>query len=97
MISPSLTVNPSGCTVTKSKTDTTGYNIGMSIVPSNKDCPAPSCSANINEKCPAVLRTGIDQTGVNTGCLSSCKGGFGMEVGGNRACCSGGESSPCEY
>jgi hypothetical protein len=66
-----------------------GFNVPMVIRPSLPDCMAPSCPTNINEMCPPLLRTGIDQNGRNLGCIAACNAGFGQEKWGNRACCSG--------
>lgn len=61
----------------------------MTILPSAPDCPKPDCPVNINAKCPAILRVGLDQQGANLGCTHACIKGFGQEQFGNRACCSG--------
>ncbi|KAL7418585.1 hypothetical protein Q5752_007043 [Cryptotrichosporon argae] len=76
-----------------------GFNIPLSIAPSDSACEAPACAADINALCPAILRTAIDASGVNYGCAHACNAGFGEETYGNRACCSGGyaaEPALCE-
>ena len=38
---------------------------------------------------PVGLAAGLDKNGVNLGCLAACNAGFGAELYGNRACCTG--------
>ncbi|KAK8849433.1 hypothetical protein IAR55_004765 [Kwoniella newhampshirensis] len=71
-----------------------GFNIPLSIEVSDSSCTSPKCEYNINMDCPAVLRTSLDKTGKNLGCLQPCNAGFGQEKYGNRACCSGGYNDP---
>ncbi|WVO13703.1 hypothetical protein L204_101324 [Cryptococcus depauperatus] len=66
-----------------------GFNIPLSIIPSISSCQAPRCEVNINQLCPSPLRTSLDKEGVNLGCISPCNAGFGQEIYGNRACCTG--------
>lgn len=66
-----------------------GFNIPLNIIPSISTCAEPQCQVNINALCPLVLRTSFDQKGVNLGCISHCKAGFGQEIYGNRACFTG--------
>ena len=61
----------------------------LNILPSVKSCDQPQCQVNVNALCPALLRTGLDQNGVNYGCIAACNAGFGAEKFGNRACCTG--------
>ncbi|AAW43473.2 conserved hypothetical protein [Cryptococcus deneoformans JEC21] len=66
-----------------------GFNIPLNIIPSISTCPQPQCQVNINVLCPPLLRTSLDQKGVNLGCIAPCNRGFGQELYGNRACCTG--------
>ncbi|KIR56462.1 thaumatin family protein [Cryptococcus gattii Ru294] len=64
-----------------------GFNIPLNIIPSISTCTEPQCQVNINALCPPLLRTSLDQNGVNLGCIAPCNAGFGQEIYGNRACC----------
>ncbi|OXG81108.1 thaumatin family protein [Cryptococcus neoformans Gb118] len=66
-----------------------GFNIPLNIIPSISTCAEPQCQVNINALCPPLLRTSFDQNGVNLGCIAPCNRGFGQELYGNRACCTG--------
>ncbi|KAE8542310.1 hypothetical protein D1P53_001084 [Cryptococcus gattii VGV] len=66
-----------------------GFNIPLNIIPSISTCAEPQCQVNINALCPPLLRTSLDQNGVNLGCIAPCNAGFGQEIYGNRACCTG--------
>ncbi|KAK4686813.1 ATP-binding cassette, subfamily B (MDR/TAP), member 10, partial [Tremellales sp. Uapishka_1] len=67
-----------------------GFNIPMNVVPSISSCSSATCDGNVNAVCPPLLRTSLDEDGVNLACLSPCNAGFGGEEFGNRACCTGG-------
>ncbi|WVQ79506.1 hypothetical protein IAT38_001605 [Cryptococcus sp. DSM 104549] len=71
-----------------------GFNVPLSIIPSIPSCPQPQCQVNINQLCPPLLRTSLDQDGVNLGCIAPCNAGFGQEIYGNRACCTGAYANP---
>ncbi|OCF74263.1 hypothetical protein I204_04633 [Kwoniella mangroviensis CBS 8886] len=66
-----------------------GYNVPLNIYPSDQNCLSPVCEGNVNKYCPPLLRTGLDKNGVNLGCMAPCNAGFGDELYGNRACCTG--------
>nr|AAV65287.1 thaumatin-like protein [Thuja occidentalis] len=42
-----------------------GFNVPLSINPTNTGCTAPACKADVNAACPAELK-------VNSGCNSAC-------------------------
>ncbi|KIR29579.1 thaumatin family protein [Cryptococcus deuterogattii 99/473] len=69
-----------------------GFNIPLNIIPSVSSCAEPQCQVNINALCPPLLRTSLDQNGVNLGCIAPCNAGFGQEIYGNRACCTAGSN-----
>ncbi|WWD20055.1 hypothetical protein CI109_104528 [Kwoniella shandongensis] len=71
-----------------------GFNIPLNIEVSDKSCTSPKCDHNINMDCPPLLRTGLDKSGKNLGCLQPCNAGFGQEAWGNRACCTGAYADP---
>ncbi|WVQ67290.1 uncharacterized protein L199_005485 [Kwoniella botswanensis] len=66
-----------------------GYNLPLNIYPSDQNCLSPVCEGNVNKYCPPLLRTGLDKNGINLGCMAPCNAGFGDELYGNRACCTG--------
>lgn len=72
-----------------------GFNILLNIIPSISTCAEPQCQVNINALCPPLLRTSFDQKGVNLGCIAPCNAGFGQEIYGNRACCTGKSTILC--
>ncbi|WRT66204.1 uncharacterized protein IL334_003157 [Kwoniella shivajii] len=66
-----------------------GFNVPLNIYNSDPKCTSPICEGNINKYCPSVLKTGLDTNGINLGCMTPCNAGFGDELYGNRACCTG--------
>ncbi|XP_038974345.1 thaumatin-like protein 1b [Phoenix dactylifera] len=60
-----------------------GFNLPVSITPQGvSGCTAPSCSANINAVCPAVLQDKV--SGSVVGCKSAC-----LEFNQPKYCCTG--------
>ncbi|KAL7416604.1 thaumatin-like protein [Mrakia frigida] len=66
-----------------------GYNLPVSITPSDDACKAPSCAAELNAPCPADLQSSFDDAGSNLGCKSAC-----TAVGGDKNCCTGAFNNP---
>ena len=60
-----------------------GFNVPLSINPSNTQCPAPSCSADINAVCPSELK-------VDGGCKSAC-----AAFNTDQYCCTGSYATTC--
>ncbi|GLJ41582.1 hypothetical protein SUGI_0860460 [Cryptomeria japonica] len=60
-----------------------GFNIPLSINPTNTQCTAPACKANVNAVCPAELK-------VTGGCKSAC---VAFET--DQYCCTGSYANSC--
>eukprot|EP00253_Pinus_taeda_P021529 PITA_21529 len=60
-----------------------GFNIPLSITPSDATCTAPTCSSNINTVCPAELK-------VTDGCNSAC-----VAFNTPQYCCTGDYLNNC--
>ncbi|GLJ41577.1 hypothetical protein SUGI_0860370 [Cryptomeria japonica] len=60
-----------------------GFNIPLSINPTNTQCTAPACKADVNAVCPAELK-------VTGGCKSAC-----VAFQTDQYCCTGSYANSC--
>ncbi|KAL3628439.1 hypothetical protein CASFOL_027485 [Castilleja foliolosa] len=65
-----------------------GFNLPVSIVPDNANCPSTSCPADINPGCPSQLAV-TDANGGIIGCRSAC-----AALNEPQYCCTGDFSTP---
>ncbi|KAK6943897.1 Thaumatin family, partial [Dillenia turbinata] len=65
-----------------------GFNVPISMTPSNQGCSATSCPANVNAACPPELAV-KGAHGSVIACKSAC-----LAFGDPRYCCSGDHSTP---